>query len=74
MVKPKSQVIEEMETHPIDKMVSPWLIFGSEENARGKDALEAFDDAAVMMAILGQTEDHRAVRVRQRTQYSGAAD
>jgi hypothetical protein len=57
MVKPKSEVIEEMETPPIDKAVSPWLIFGSEENGRGKDALKALHDPAVMTAILGQAEE-----------------
>src|SRR6267143_5386083 len=57
MVKPESQVIEEMETHPINKTVSPWLIFGSEENGRGKDALEPLHDPAVMAAILGQAEE-----------------
>jgi hypothetical protein len=50
-------VIEEMETPPIDKTVSPWLIFGSEENGRGKDALKALHDPAVMTAILGQAEE-----------------
>ncbi len=57
MVKPKLHLVEEMETHPIDKTVSPWLIFGSEENGRGKDALEALHDAAVMAAILGEAEE-----------------
>jgi len=56
MAKPKSEVIEETETLPIDKTVSPWLIFGSEENGRGKDALKALHDPAVMTAILGQAE------------------
>ena len=54
---PKSEVIEEMETPPIDKTVSPWLIFGSEENGRGKDALKALHDPAVMTAILGQAKE-----------------
>ena len=55
--EPEVEAIEEVETRPIDQPGTGWLLFGAEEDGRGKDALEALDDAAVIAAVLGKPEE-----------------
>ena len=53
-----------MKTGEVDQSVCTGLFIRTEENSRGEDALEAFDDAAVMPAIFRQMKEIEEFRGR----------
>ena len=55
--EPEVNLIKKVESSPLNQLASGRLLFGAEEDGRGKDALEALDDAAVIAAVLGKPEE-----------------
>ena len=51
-----STFVEEVKTRPVDNWCSVGLVFISEEDGGGKNALEAFNEATVVWAVLRKAE------------------
>ena len=55
--EPQTKLVKEVEARPVEDLTGAQLIFGAEEDGRGKDMLKALDHAAVIAAILGKPEE-----------------
>lgn len=63
-VEPELHAIQKMEVAPINDRRGPRLFFDSEENRRAEEALEAFDQAAVVGTVFGKVEEFEHLRGR----------
>ena len=67
LVEPELHAVEKVKARPVYDQCCIGLVFSPEEDRRGKDPLEALNDATVVRAILGEAEEIEHLRSRIKT-------